>query len=394
MKLISTNAALQKTFSNLLRTHQNVAFAVAWASAETQVFKQLLSNSSQITKAIIGIHFYQTHPDVLKAFVGSPSVRFVLQPDGVFHPKMYLFWSSTNWEALVGSANLTTGALTRNSEAMLSISSSDEGSSELKQQLSELVDTYWEQAVQMEERKAEQYRELWATRQRFVRRLASQYGENRPSKTPFESSVMSMSWTQFLSEVKNDAHHGFKERCELLQRAHCAFTNHKNFASMESGIRKTIAGLPNGFDTRWAWFGSMSGLGYFHQAVNNNNIHLSLALDNIPAKGEVARFQYQAYLDEFIQAFPNKGRAIGSATRLLAMKRPDQFVCFDSKNKEKLCKDFGIAQANMNFDRYWVEIIERIMDSPWWNVHRPADKEDGQVWDSRAAMLDAIFYDP
>ena len=34
-------------------------------------------------------HFYQTHPDVLNAFIGSDTVKINHQPHGVFHPKAY-----------------------------------------------------------------------------------------------------------------------------------------------------------------------------------------------------------------------------------------------------------------------------------------------------------------
>lgn len=48
----------------------------------------------------------------------------------------------------------------------------------------------------------------------------------------------------------------------------------------------------------------------------------------------------------------------------------------------------------MTYERYWDEVIERIMDSPWWNSPRPNDETEGAVWDGRAAMLDVIFYEP
>src|SRR6267378_8234270 len=132
MKLITTNTTLVSTLSRLTRTYPNVAFAVAWASASTSVFKLLLKHSTRITKAVIGTHFYQTHPDVLDAFVGSENVRFVLQPTGVFHPKLYIFWNSKQWEALIGSANLTAGALSTNSEVMVLLSGVDNLSSPLR----------------------------------------------------------------------------------------------------------------------------------------------------------------------------------------------------------------------------------------------------------------------
>lgn len=138
----------------------------------------------------------------------------------------------------------------------------------------------------------------------------------------------------------------------------------------------------------------MKGAGYYHQAVNNNNPHLSSALDKIPLHGQVSRAQYDEYRAEFIKAFPKGRHGIGILSRLLALKRPDQFVCFDSKNRKELCKDFDIKQTGMDYDRYWEEIIERIIDSPWWKTPAPSGGTERAVWDSRAAMLDAIFYRP
>jgi len=205
---------------------------------------------------------------------------------------------------------------------------------------------------------------------------------------------MAMSWTQFLASVQDDAHHGFEKRCDLLKLVRTAFETTSHFQEMELGLRKTIAGLPTDFNEHWGWFGSMSGAGYYHQAVNDNNPHISMALDEIPLNGPVAREHYEAYLKEFVQAFANGRHGVGIASRLLALKRPDYFVCFDSKNKKDLCKDFEIKQTGMDYERYWEEIIERIIDSAWWNEPRPRNALAGAVWDGRAAMLDAIFYRP
>ena len=57
MKLISTNAELLNNLSRLVKSYSNIAFAVAWASANTPVFKLLLKNPSRLKKAVIGTHF-------------------------------------------------------------------------------------------------------------------------------------------------------------------------------------------------------------------------------------------------------------------------------------------------------------------------------------------------
>lgn len=393
MKLISSNNKLVRTLSRLIESHSEATFAVAWASSGNPVFDLVQEHSSKITRAVIGTHFYQTHPDVLDTFQGKTNVRFVLQPSGVFHPKLYLFLSEDRWEALIGSANLTSGALSTNSEVMLLIGDNEDCSYSIQDEIVKLIDRYWQMASSIERREAAAYREIWNRKQPAIRRLTGQYGSSNTTKPLTASSIMSMTWNRYFNAVRADPHHGFEERCELLATVADAFKMHRAFASMPLPVRKTIAGLPNDKDSRWGWFGSMRGAGYYHQAVNENNMHLSKALDEIPLRGIVTRAAYERYIDELIKVFPNGRHGVGIASRLLALKRPDQFVCLDSKNQRGLCHDFGIIMKGMNYDRYWDEIIERVLDTPWWNARRPNNANQAAVWDGRAAMLDAIFYE-
>ncbi len=394
MKLIATNSALRKNLSRLLRSYPHASIAVAWASAKTPVLDHLLAHPKIIQKAVIGTHFYQTHPDVLDAFVKSTRVRFTLQPRGVFHPKLYLFWNSKRWEVLIGSANLTNAALTDNSEALLLVSDADDGASHLKGDIITLIDGYWNNARAITTRDAKAYRQLWQRYQPTLRKLAGTFGKKPSSKAPAESSVMSMPWEQYLAKVNGDETHGVGKRSDLLSAIQSAFRSHARFADMNDDQRKVIAGLPNSLDDRWGWFGSMKGAGVYGHAVRENDAHLSAALDEIPMDGPVSRSQYDAYLAEFKKAFPKGRYGIAVTSRLLAMKRPDQFVCLDSKNQRALCKDFGVKHTSLDVDSYWDEIVERIVESPWWNSTAPPNAKERSVWAYRAAMLDAIFYTP
>lgn len=394
MKLVIKNVELEATLIKLTKKYENISFAVAWASAGTKIFNMLSANRKRIRKAVIGTHFYQTHPDVLDEFIKSNKVRFILQTRGVFHPKIYIFWNQKHWEVLMGSANLTAGALTSNSEVMVLITDSDHAPT-LKDDVIALIDGYWNKASKVNKESALSYRALWEKQQLALRRLSGQYEQTSSNKAPSDSAVMAMTWSQFYEDVKKDEHHGFKERCALLKLVRKAFETTNHFQDMELGLRQTIAGLPTKFNKCWGWFGSMKGAGYYHQAVNNNNPHISAALDEIPLKGAVTRDHYEAYCAQFIKAFPKGRHGIGVASRLLALKRPDYFVCVDSKNKSALCKDFAIKKIEApDYDRYWEEIIERITDSAWWNEPCPKNSLESIVWKGRAAMLDAIFYRP
>ena len=394
MKLINTNNVLKTTLSRLVNEYENISFAVAWASAGTKIFNEVIRKRKNIHKSVIGTHFYQTHPDVLDAFVDDQKIHFMLQPNGVFHPKIYLFWNENEWEALkwealIGSADLTVGALTNNSEVMVLISGTDADSS-MKENVLTLIEDYWNKSRMVRDDDARAYRAFWERNQSSLRRLSGKYGKLEISKSPIESNIMTMTWEEFIGEVSpHEPEYG--ERCELLKLVHENFKDTPLFRNMEIGVRKTIAGLPNKYNDNWDWFGNMQGSGKFHKAINENNIHISYALDKIPISGPVTREQYNAYLEEFRNAV-NFRKGVATASRLLAMKRPDYFVCLDSKNERELCESFGIMQE-IDYESYWEEIIERVMDSVWWNEPRPNNGEDWNVWDGRAAMLDAIFYE-
>lgn len=75
------------------------------------------------------------------------------------------------------------------------------------------------------------------------------------------------------------------------------------------------------------------------------------------------------------------------------MKRPDVFVCIDSKNRTEMCKDFGIKKSSITYGGYWDELICRIQDSVWWQSEVPKKEQDNNIWNGRAALLDCIFYD-
>lgn len=76
------------------------------------------------------------------------------------------------------------------------------------------------------------------------------------------------------------------------------------------------------------------------------------------------------------------------------MKRPDIFLCVNARNKKKLSEDMGIVRADkLDYERYWDEVVLRIMDSPWWRSPEPLEADEKAVWHARSAMLDAIFYE-
>ncbi len=81
-------------------------------------------------------------------------------------------------------------------------------------------------------------------------------------------------------------------------------------------------------------------------------------------------------------------------TRLLAMRRPDQFVCIDGPNIKGVCGYLGAPYSTVNLDNYWELIIEQVRVTPWYLEDEPLDSEERKIWQCRTALLDAIYYDP
>jgi HKD family nuclease len=103
MRVLTTAAEVNAELMRLLRDCSWCQVAVAWASVGFKAFDLLANSAKKTEKMVVGTHFYQTHPDFIKRFLTYSNVRFVLNPDGVFHVKVYLFEkSSGEWECVVG----------------------------------------------------------------------------------------------------------------------------------------------------------------------------------------------------------------------------------------------------------------------------------------------------
>ncbi len=398
MKLIISAKDLNFEFERLTRQYKKFYWATAWASKPSNLFDELALQQDRIKKIIVGIHFYQTHPDFIEAFLEHENIKFIKQPEGTFHPKVYLFYDNDNkWELLVGSANFTNEAFSRNTEATILVKSSDNDSESVLETALSLVEQSWSEAKKFTKPELEKYRIAWKNHRPKINSLSGRYGGSKKRSKPIhEVPVINMTWEEFASKVNDEPQHGPEKRLKVLTKSRELFDKvaYLSFNELDEDERKFIAGIRNKLTVRedvdWGYFGSMEGAGKFKHKIKGNDINISNALDQIPLKGQITRTHYDNYIKHFTKAF--SGNCIGTATRLLAMKRPDTFVCLDSKNKSNLCNDFGIQQSEMTYERYWTNIVERIFDSEWWLNPDPKNEQEGQIGETRAAFLDALYY--
>jgi hypothetical protein len=87
-------------------------------------------------------------------------------------------------------------------------------------------------------------------------------------------------------------------------------------------------------------------------------------------------------------------RGIGRsfATRLLTLAKPDGFVVLNNKSKEWLGKACGLALNGKG--RSYSQLLKWLSKQQWYQEPEPAEPLPRRAWNMRAALLDAIAYDP
>lgn len=400
MQLITSSAKLSSAFRKQLDLCTTVHLAVAWASVGFPEYDALIKAKRKIGLAVVGTHFYQTAPEFIEKFCGDERVRFVMDHSGVFHPKLYLFErKGGSWACIVGSANFTGGGFGPNQEACLLVTEADDPGGSILANARKSIEHHWNDAALATDVDLERYREMRKRLARPLAHAAGHFGTGKPGRAVEDVDILNLSWDEFLSQVRRDKHHALGKRLDVLEAARNLFRDYESFAGMRVEDRQGIAGFREDGDVPWGWFGSMRGAGVFKNIVNDSPEDLSDALDQVPLDGRVTRDDYLAFVERFVGAFPLKDgeptrHGLGTATRLLAMKRPDYFVCLDGANRRRLLEDFEISVSRHDYEGYWDKIVERIKLATWWNARRPTQAIAGRVWDGRAAMLDAIYYTP
>ena len=119
-------------------------------------------------------------------------------------------------------------------------------------------------------------------------------------------------------------------------------------------------------------------------------------MQNIPLDGDVSEAQFDAFARHFDLAFVGKAHkgGVATASRLLAMKRPDVFVGLNDANRAGISQAFGTAPTTLKLNNYWERVIIPMQNSPWWLRPRPRAALTGRIWDNRAALIDSIYYNP
>lgn len=199
-------------------------------------------------------------------------------------------------------------------------------------------------------------------------------------------------WPIFLGFIEEQSTiHALDERLRLLD--YVDTIRNTPLAELGTEDRLVIAGKHSSdhdysvynFDTEW--FANTKGAKVFHVLLEQSPEKFDAALAHIPLTGDVTYDEYQkfvaAYKAIFADYTPKKSEnntpPLAAATRLLAMRRPDQFIALNNNKIDIMCQGLSIAKfKNTDFSSYWHDAIGTLRTFAWWNQSEPAFSESAE----------------
>jgi hypothetical protein len=205
--------------------------------------------------------------------------------------------------------------------------------------------------------------------------------------------------------AKQSELHALPERLKLLD--YIAEIRNTPLAEMTAEDLLVFAGKhtnkhdPSVYTFDVEWFASTKGAKVFHNLIQLSPGEFDLALSHIPLEGDVTFEQYQDFVTAYKKIFnsytqdkPQGEKApLSAATRLLAMRRPDQFIALTSAKIDIFCQGMGISKFNnFDFPAYWNEMIGTLRTLAWWSQGQPTDKDELTLWQVRAVLVDLFLF--
>ncbi|MGG2400134.1 hypothetical protein ACJRW5_24650 [Pseudomonas sp. SH1-B] len=401
MTTISSVTGSKETSQKLLKLIKQCK-SFSWASAwctENLVFKAAIANKAKMTHLVIGTTRYFSDTKCLVACKDfTPAKVFAPDAAPMFHPKVYSFDLGDELCVYVGSANLTGAGMARNIEAGVFLQGGRKDPALVS--FHDFIRQQWARAESIDDDFIQSYEANKARAKDALEELKAFTRIRKPfvrSGSSNNADLNGMNWKHYVASVQADRANDLPGRIQVLSQARQLFADTTTFADLPINDQRRIGGLlqrSSVEDLDWGLFGQMNSSGRAFAALQNEPVAISYALDQIPLLGPVKRRHYEAFVSRFLRVPGAAATWIGIGTRLLAMKRPDYFFCYCGPNELGLAAAFGTAFSTVTLHNYWDRFIEPMQLMPWWQEELPESDEEQQLWYGRAALLDAIYYDP
>ncbi|MDH5824195.1 phospholipase D family protein [Luteimonas sp. RD2P54] len=390
-RIIVAPQILLAALEDLVDWSEEIWMAFAWASSqEGRADHWRALDLDKVQRAVIGTQFAQTEPWVLSKLNEKPDrLRLIIGSIGTFHPKVILGVRRDEARAIVGSANFTTAAFTKNTEVCVQLDG--RRSDEQFQQLRHLIDQQYDRGKVLDKRWLDDYTVAWrAARHRTIivpqarLELVSMTSLDMPWQT-YVAVIEAQERRSLSSGVRLNVRGDYPSYFVELDRAREIFRERKPFAELTRNQRSMLIGIGSQSS---GLIGAMGAARYAKQIVYQSPEKIGVALDRLPLNGRVQPALVTNILEHLTSL---KGVKLGVATRLLAVKRPDLFVSVNNGSGPQLTTLLGGRVIRTPKD--YLDLLAVVWGTEWHRSIRPSNEEEAAIWNRRAALLDAALYE-
>ena len=404
---VITSRELISRFEQRLADCGGADIAVAWATHCPAIEKlRRFRGLGGDLRIVVGIDGNVTDPTTLRDLQTFARLRIgAARPpaSGLFHPKYYCFRKPRGSTIWVGSANLTGGGFGGNEELVLE-SEGDAGSKAWFEAL-------WESLPADPDAAIAAYAQDWRPRPEAERRRTLGERSRRTLRSSAEQLDASWSWDDFVANLraKDEAMLAvpMQDGSGKPEEPWSVFGDYRSWLHTIR-VGRAIAGLGSWRDLRpwqrevlvgqspWGALGTLKGAGKAYSMITGSaaadgDVRASIrrhlrsigAADTEPIPAGVRA----------LAGIQDSGPRIGPgvATRFLTLARPDLYVSLNGPSREGLAKCSGLAPTTM--DRRYGDLLAWVHSSNWYRAERPKDALEGEIWDYRAALVDAFVYE-
>lgn len=399
MKLLKTSKEIGNEIYRCIEEYSNISFAVAWIK-NNKIYQKLLKNKDKIQFSTVGIDFAGTDVNVLKDFQNSNKVK-IYKGEYTFHPKIYVFYNGTKYKAIIGSANLTEGGMYNNDECAVLFTESD---GVLLDNVLEKLEDYFDKAKIITdgiiETYSKEYEAIKENNNSIVKRL-------EPTKQKIdEAPYIDLKWGE-VSEIIQQI--DFVDRSGMLNDIQEIFKklddSNIKFENLELDERRMIIGNSKDVNNKYRAFGGLASGGKAQQILLNQddtkNTELRSIieeLDKIELLNEdnMCHPVSETIVRNIVKTVMGiEGCGISTVTRLLAVKRPDLFLCVNDGNQNSIKELFGFRiSGKYEIDKY-IKLLKMIYNTDYFNHKLTKEEKQDEalvtISKYRVALLDSYL---
>lgn len=294
-----------------------------------------------------------------------------------------MLYNKTRYTAIIGSANLTNGGMFHNDEcAVLFIEKDDV----LLDNVLETLEDYFGKAKIITEdiinEYSKEYKDIKKNNEIIQKRL-------EPTKQKIdEAPYINLKWKEVIEIIRENK--DLYDRIKVLDEIQNIFKNlEKNNKSLND-LMSHIFNKVIGYSGIYVFFG---GLRCYYKEPNKKI--LSNYLGKIKL-GLISQTNILDIVEEYLQIIEKEDNiGIATATRLLAVKRPDLFLCVNNGNQDSIKKLFGFEISGKSEIAKYIQLLKMIYNTDYFNHKLTKDEKQDKtlvaISKYRVALLDSML---